>query len=75
MQGKIETENGTQVKRKNELLKLILRAVGMAMGIAAAVLCFQAQIMHNQVDVNSIGGMLGIGLACLGISLLPQGDN
>jgi hypothetical protein len=45
----------------------------MAMGIAAPVLCFQAQLQNNQVELNSIGGMLGIGLACLAMSLLPQG--
>jgi hypothetical protein len=46
----------------------------MARGIAVAVLCFQAQLLHEQAELNSIGGMLGIGLACLAISLLPQGE-
>jgi hypothetical protein len=75
MQNKVAAQNDIQVKKLNKMGTLILRAVAMAMamGIAVAVLCFQAQFQHNQVELNSIGGMLGIGLACLAISLLPQG--
>jgi DNA-binding XRE family transcriptional regulator len=74
MQNKVASQNDIQVKKLNKMVTLILRAVAMAMGIAVAVLCFQAQFQHNQVGMNSIGGMLGIGLACLAISLLPQGE-
>jgi transcriptional regulator with XRE-family HTH domain len=74
MQNKVESQNVVQAKKLNKMITLILRAVAMAMGIAVVVLCFQAQLLHNQEELNSIGGMLGIGLACLAISLFPQGE-
>jgi DNA-binding XRE family transcriptional regulator len=74
MQNKVASQNDIQVKKLNKMVMLILRAVAMAMGIAVAVLCFQAQFQGNQMELNEIGGMLGIGLACLAISLLPQGE-
>jgi transcriptional regulator with XRE-family HTH domain len=74
MQNKVASQNDIQVKKLNKMVTLILRAVAMAMGIAVAVLCFQAQFQGNQMELNEIGGMLGIGLACLAISLLSQGE-
>jgi DNA-binding XRE family transcriptional regulator len=74
MQNRVVSQNDIQVKKLNKMVTLILRAVAMAMGIAVAVLCFQAQFQGNQMELNEIGGMLGIGLACLAISLLPQGE-
>jgi transcriptional regulator with XRE-family HTH domain len=63
MQNKVAPQNDIQVKKLNKMVMLILRAVAMAMGIAVAVLCFQAQFQGNQMELNEIGGMLGIGLA------------
>lgn len=52
---------------KSELVNLILRGVGLAMGIAVFVLS-----LLGELEVSSAMGMLGLGLACLAVSLLPQ---
>ena len=49
----------------SKLIQLILKGVALAMGIAVAVLSFM-----NQVETTSALGMLGIGLACLAVSVL-----
>ncbi len=43
------------------------KGIGLAMGIAVAVLSFL-----NQIETKSAMGMLGIGLACLAISALQK---
>ncbi len=48
------------------LINTILRAVGMAMGVAVAVLSLMGQ-MEPQTGM----GLLGFGLACLGASTFP----
>lgn len=52
---------------KSELVNLILRGVGLAMGVAVFVLS-----LLGELDSSSAMGMLGLGLACLAVSLLPQ---
>lgn len=74
MQAKGAPEQAAAPSKVRELIPLILRGVALAMGIATAVLCFQAQLLGNQVELNSVGGMLGLGLACLAISAFPQGE-
>lgn len=48
-----------------ELINLIFKAVGLAMGVATLVL----SIVHV-LDINSEITMLAIGVSCLGISQL-----
>ena len=50
-----------------EMLELAPKAVAVAMGIAVAVLA-----LLDALDVKSGMVMLGIGLACVGISLLSE---
>ena len=45
------------------LLHTILLAVPLAMGVAAIVCS-----LLGEIDLRSLGGMLGLGLACLGIA-------
>ena len=52
-----------------ELVVLILRGVAMAMGIAVAVLT-----MLDALDSQAAFLMLGLGLACLAIAQLPEGE-
>ena len=74
MQEKATPENAEEKKNFDELIMLILRGVAVAMGVAVAVLSLQAQLTQTQVDMNSVSGMLGIGLACVAISLLAKKD-
>ena len=57
-------------KEENDLrplIQLILRGVALAMGVSVFVL-----YVLGELDASSGIGMLGIGLACLSVSLLPQ---
>lgn len=56
-------------ERASAMIGLVLRAVGLAMGVAVAVLTFM-----DKVDLKSACGMLGIGLACLGIAQISDRD-
>lgn len=56
-----------ETKGISSLVDLILNGVGLAMGIAVAVLS-----ILKQLDTNSGLGMLGIGLACLAVSRLSK---
>ncbi len=53
------------VSKVSEILEIAPKAVAMAMGIAVTVLT-----ILNALDVKSGMVMLGIGLACAGISLM-----
>lgn len=55
----------TPVNRTYEILETIPKAVAMAMGIAVTVLS-----LLGELPIQSGMIMLGIGLACVGISLL-----
>ena len=61
----IKKEADTPVSKVSEIMEIAPKAVAMAMGIAVAVLT-----VLNEMDVKSGMAMLGIGLACVGISLL-----
>ena len=63
MQVKKEAE--TPVSKVAEIMEIAPKAVAMAMGIAVTVLT-----ILNALDVKSGMVMLGIGLACVGISLM-----
>lgn len=65
MQSKKEVE--TSVSKVAEIRKIAPKAVAMAMGIAVTVLT-----ILNELDVKSGMVMLGIGLACVGISLMSD---
>ena len=49
------------------IINLILRAVGVGLGVAVVVLN-----VLGELQTGAAMTMLGIGLACMGISLLPQ---
>ena len=63
MQVKKEAE--APVSKVAEIMEIVPKAVAMAMGIAVTVLT-----ILNALDVTSGMVMLGIGLACVGISLM-----
>ena len=49
------------------ILRLVLRAVPLAMGVAAAVLG-----ILKEIDLPTAATLLGLGLACLGVYLLDR---
>ena len=61
----IKKEAETPVRKVAEIMEIAPKAVAMAMGIAVTVLT-----ILKALDVNSGMIMLGIGLACAGISLM-----
>ena len=54
-------------KSINDLVMLILRAVALAMGVAVAVTS-----ILDAIDSESAVAMLGLGLACLAITLIKD---
>ncbi len=67
MQSKNESKDDERSNEVNKILNTIFKGVGLAMGIAVAVLS-----VLKQIETNSAITMLGIGLACLAVSLLQQ---
>ena len=67
MQGR--AASGGKQKSADSAVTLALRAIPVAMGVAVAVLS-----VLGQLDSRSGFTMLGIGLACTGISLLERKD-
>ena len=65
MQVKKEAE--APVSKVAEIMEIVPKAVAMAMGIAVTILT-----ILNALDVKSGMVMLGIGLACVGISLMSD---
>lgn len=63
MQTKKEAE--VPVSKVAEIMETVPKAVAMAMGVAVTVLT-----IFNALDIRSGMVMLGIGLACVGISLM-----
>lgn len=67
MQVKEITKETSSQDNIKGIIDTAFKGVGLAMGIAVAVLSFL-----NQIEVKSAIGMLGIGLACLAISALQK---
>ena len=63
----IKKEAAAPVSKVAEIMEIAPKAVAMAMGIAVTVLT-----ILNALDVKSGIVMLGIGLACVGISLMSD---
>ena len=63
----VKTASPKKDKDLQPMINLILRGVALAMGVAVFVLN-----LLGELDAGSGMGMLGIGLACLSLSLLPQ---
>ena len=61
----IKKEAAAPVSKVAEIMEIAPKAVTMAMGIAVTVLT-----ILNALDVKSGMVMLGIGLACVGVSLM-----
>lgn len=64
-----KTEQSEKDDNMETVIELALKGVGLAMGIAVAVPSFL-----NQIEISSAVGMLGIGLACIAITLLKNKD-
>ncbi|HWP79619.1 MAG TPA: helix-turn-helix transcriptional regulator [Candidatus Acidoferrum sp.] len=67
MQVKESGERGDAKEKLGQIVTLILRAVAMAMGVAATVLS-----ILDKAEPSSTVTMLGIGLSCLAITLIDQ---
>ena len=65
MQSKKEAD--TPVSKMAEIMEIAPKAIAMAMGVAVVVLS-----VLDELPVNSGMIMLGIGLACVGISLMSN---
>lgn len=63
----IKKEADAPVSKVSEIMEIIPKAVTMAMGIAVTVLT-----ILNALDTKSGMVLLGIGLACVGISLMSD---
>ena len=63
----IKKESEAPVSKVSQIMEIAPKAVAMAMGIAVTVLT-----VLNELDVKSGMAMLGIGLACVGISLMSE---
>ena len=63
----IKKEADAPVNKVTEIMEIAPKAVAMAMGIAVTVLT-----ILNALDIKSGMIMLGIGLACAGISLMSE---
>lgn len=69
MQIKKESSNAEKSSSVEAVIDTAFKGVGLAMGVAVAVLSFL-----NQIEAKQAIGMLGIGLACLAISALQNKD-
>lgn len=63
----IKKEAEAPVSKAAEIMEIVPKAVSVAMGVAVAVLT-----MLNALDAKSGMVMLGIGLACAGVSLMSD---
>ena len=66
---KKEDSDNPYIKKNNikQIINLVFKAVGIGMGIAVIVLN-----VLDELQLNDAITMLGIGLACVSISLLPN---
>ena len=69
MQVRRQTPPAAERTNRRETAALALRAVALAMGVAVAALS-----VLRQIDLYSGFTMLGIGLACAGLSLFQKRD-
>lgn len=67
MQIKLKDQTGPSRKGANAIIPLVFKAVSLAMGIAVMVLS-----ILKAIDLYSGFFMLGLGLSCVGISLLSD---
>ena len=67
MQVKTETKENVNQNKAEGIIDTVLKGVGIAMGIAVVVLS-----IWGELGTNSAFIMLGIGLACISISLLKD---
>ena len=67
MQIKLKDQTGPSRKGSNAIIPLVFKAVSLAMGIAVMVLS-----ILKAIDLYSGFFMLGLGLSCVGISLLSD---
>jgi transcriptional regulator with XRE-family HTH domain len=63
----VKTEAGSPTSKASEILAIAPKAIAMAMGIAVTALT-----ILDALDMKSGMIMLGIGLACVGISLMNE---
>ena len=64
---KVESKDGERHDKANKLVKTIFTGVALAMGVACCAL-----YGLKQIEPDSAIAMLGIGLACLAVSLLRE---
>ena len=67
MQIKTETKENMSENKVDEIIDTVLKGIGIAMGIAVVVLS-----VLGELETNTAFIMLGIGLACISISLLKD---
>ena len=67
MQGTADADKHEPETTHKDLVDTALKGIGMAMGIAVAVLS-----ILGKVETNSALAMLGIGLACISLAQLKQ---
>lgn len=70
MQVKAESKDTAKNEKWEELRTVVFKGVALAMGIAVTVLSFM-----EEIETKSAIRMLGIGVACLAISLFQRKDN
>ena len=71
MQVKIAESSGTSIRENIELIsQIVFKALALAMGVCTVVLS-----ILKQIDMYSGFSMLGIGLACVAITLFSNKDN
>ncbi len=63
----IKSEEAPRKNKAEEITQIALKGIALAMGVAVAVLSFL-----RQIDANAALGMLGIGLACIAVTQLPE---
>lgn len=69
IQAKTSEKNPPLSNRIGEIIDTCLKAVALAMGIATTVLSYM-----NKIEVEDAIELLGLGLACLAISLFDKKD-
>ena len=70
IQAKSRVNENTAQNKTFQIVILALKGIALAMGIAVAVLSFM-----NEIEIKAAISMLGIGLACLAITQLPQKED